>query len=138
MAIWERFATNTQLTGSGSHTNSEILHNQEDTDNFQNADIVFVDGIVTIHTDTDDLCGVRFIVAHEVLTTGDLTEDVPSPDSGMVWYSHFVARGPLVFRYRSKKTLRPQHKLWCQMWKQIGSTQTQLNVGIQLFEQLKH
>ncbi len=138
MAIWERYDQSTILASVGTHTNTEVLHNEEDTDNFQNADLVLVDGIVTIVTNDDNLVGVRFIIAHEALVDADLDENVPSPDSRMVWYSFFAARGPLIFRLKSKKTLFPQHKLWLQVWKAQGTNTTTIRTGEMVLMQLKH
>lgn len=139
MAIWERFSTENTLSTAATHTNNLLLHNQEDTDNFQNADIVLVDGILTVITDTDDLCGVRLILMHELIEDdANLDEGNPQPDSRQVWYTFFCARGPLVFRLRSKKTLWPQHKLYLQAWKEKGGTSTTIRCGILLLEQLKH
>ncbi len=138
MPIWERYDKTTTITSVGAHSNFELLSNEEDTDNFQNADLVLVDGILTIITNTDDLCACRLIVAHEALVTGDLTEDVPAPDSRMVWYTFYVGRGPLVFRMKSKKTVPPQNKLWLQMWKAQGGNSTIMHAGILLLMQLKH
>ncbi len=141
MAIWERYDLSNSHTTNGAHRNHEIFHNQEDTDNFQNADVVLVDGIVTLHTNGDDLLGARFIVAYEGLVDADLTEDSPTPDSGMIWYTFFFCRGPLVFRMKSKKTIPPQHKLWLQVWKTASSGATEVSeykAGMLLLEQLKH
>lgn len=138
MALWERYDQTSTLTTVGSHFNTEILYNSEDTDNFQNADLVLVDGIVTIITDTDDLCGVRFVLLPDVVASGSISMDDPDPDSRQVWYSFFCARGPLVFRLKSKKTLFPQHKLWMTVWKARGTASTVINTGEQFLMQLKH
>ncbi len=138
MALWERYQGEQSVAAVGVHANTELFHNQEDTDNFQNADIVAVDGILTVLTPDDDLIGIRLLVAHELLTSGDLTEDAPAPDSPQVWYNFFAGRGPLIFRLRSKKTVPPQHKLWVQSWKAAGSATTPVRFGIQIFWQLKH
>ncbi len=138
MAIWERYQAGHTVAAAGVHVNSELLHNFQGAENFESGDIVFVDGILTVITDTDDLCGVRLLIAHENITSGALTEDSPAPHEPGVWYSWFCARGPLVFRMRSKKTLPPEHKLWLQTWKALGSTSTICNSGILLYEQFKH
>ncbi len=138
MAIWERYQGEQSVTTVGVHANTEVFHNQEDTDNFQNADIVGVDGVLTVLTADDDLIGIRLLVCHELLTSGDLHEDDPTPDAPQVWYTFFAGRGPMVFRLRSKKTVPPQHKLWVQSWKAAGSLTTSVKFGILIYWQLKH
>ncbi len=136
--IWERYDIGHSMAGEGVHTTTELFYNKEDTDNFQNADVVVVDGIATIITDTDDLCGVRLVVAHDSIVAADIDENTPGPQTGMVYYTWYAARGPLVFRLRSKKTIPPFHKLWANTWKARGTTSTQLRAGFLLALQLKH
>ncbi len=138
MPIWERYDQRNSVTNVGDHVNTNVLTNEEDTDNFQNADLIIVDGIITILTSTDDLCGVRLVVMPEVVVTGSITEDLPTPDSRAVWYSFFCGRGPLVFRMKSKKTIPPQNKLWVTAWKAQGTSVTAIDVGLMLLLQLKH
>ncbi len=138
MPIWERYDGEGGVTAVGNHINTEVFHNEEDTDNFQNADVIIVDGILTVITDTDDLVGIRTLVCPELLTTVDLTEDNPGPHDRMVYYSWFAGRGPLVFRLRSKKTIPPEHKLWMQVWKARGTTLTDVKWGLHVFLHLKH
>ncbi len=137
MPIWERYSGENSLTAPGVHVNRELLYNKSTDEFFESAPIVFVDGILTVITDTDGLMGVRLLVATDLLTTGDLTEDEPGPGDNMVWYTWYAARGPLVFRLRSKKTLQSEHKLWIQTWNAHGPSTT-LRYGILLFEQLMH
>jgi len=138
MALWERYQGEQTLVTLGSHHNRELLYNEEDTDNFQQADLVVVDGIVTLHTDTDDLVGARLLVLHDSILTGVFNENDPSPDDPQVYYNFFIARGPLPFRLRSKKTIPPSHKLWLQLWKAAGTTSTVVRFGVQVYLQLKH
>ncbi len=138
MPIWERYHGLVTLSTAGSHVDTEIFKNEEDTDNFQSADVIIVDGILTVITDTDDLIGVRLIVAPEVMDAADLTQDSPAPHDRMVYYSWFAARGPLVFRLRSKKTIPAENKLWMQIWKASGSSSTNTRYGLHLFMHLKH
>ncbi len=138
MALWERYSTGATVTGVGDHTDVEILHNEEDTDNFQNGDIVFVDGICTIITNTDDLVLVRLLILHELINATQILPGNPGADDRSNWYQFFAARGPLVFRLKSKKTLPPQHKLWIQVTKEQGTAATDVLTGIMLFEQLVH
>lgn len=138
MPIWERYAKANTLGAQGVHANDELFLNKEDTDYFQNADVVVVDGIITVVTDTDDLVGVRLLVVNENFLDAELTEDDPTPGSPLVYYTWFAARGPLVFRLRSKKTIPVDHKLWLQTWKALGSTATIIRVGLLLLYQVKH
>ncbi len=138
MPIWERYSGGVQFITQGSHYNEQVFHNQEDTDNFQSADVIIVDGILTVNTDSDDLMGIRLLVVPELLVDGDLTEDAPAPHDRMVYYSWYAARGPLVFRLRSKKTIPPENKLWVQTWKAGGSATTQIRWGLHAFMHLKH
>ncbi len=134
---WERFSDAQNLTTAGSHTNLELFSNQPDPaaggDVLFERDVVIVDGIVTIHTDTDDLCGVRLVVAHEIIASGDISDTVPAEHDDMLYYSWFVARGPMIFRLRSKKTIHPNEKLWLTSWKENGSTATTIRTGMRLF-----
>ncbi len=138
MAVWERYDLDPVLSTQGSHSNTEVFHNEETSDNFQSADVAIVDGIITVITDTDDLVGVRLLIADEIIATGSLTEDDPEPHNNMVYYSWFAARGPLVFRLRSKRLIRPEQKLWCQVWKARGTASTTIRVGLHLLFVVKH
>ncbi len=138
MPVWERYDGTQTLVGVGSHINTSIFHNLQGDENFEASDVVAVDGILTVITDTDDLCGVRLLVESELIVTGDLNEDVPQPHSQEVYYSWFVARGPMVFRMRSKKTVPPEHKLWIQVWKAQGGNSTVLNWGLHVLWVVKH
>ncbi len=138
MPIWERYSFNGTLSTEGVAQNIQLFHNEEDTDNFQNAPVIVLDGIVTVLTDTDDLCGVRLLIAHELLLTGDLTYGNPGPSDEMNYYQWFCGRGPLVFRLRSQKTIHPQYKLWAQIWKEKGTTSTVLRGGLLAYMHLKH
>ncbi len=138
MPIWERYSVDNTLVAAGSIVNDQLFHNEEDTDNFQSADVIIVDGIVTVITTTDNLVGVRLVIAHEIMVSGDLTQFQPAPHDRMVYYSWFCARGPLVFRLRSKKTIPPENKLWLQTWKEKGALSTEVKVGVHMFLHLKH
>ncbi len=136
MPIWEKYSGSATLSTQFTNLTTEVLHNEEDTDNFQNADLVFVDGILTLNTNGDDLFLVRLILAHELMSSADAA-NVNFDDNGN-WYQFFASRGPLVFRLRSKKTLHPQHKLWMSIIKENGNTSETLRWGLMIFEQLKH
>ncbi len=138
MAIWERYDQVSNLLNVGDHVNTQLFHNQATSDNFQSADIVVVDGIVTVLTNTDDLVGVRLLVVDEGLVDADLTEDDPAPHHHSVYYSWFCGRGPLVFRLRAKRTIPPEHKLWLQAWKAQGGSQSAVRTGEHFYMQLKH
>ncbi len=138
MPVWERYHNTFTLTTAGTHGNIELFHNFQADENFESSDVVIVDGILTVHTDTDDLMGLRLLIVPEEILTATLTEDVPQPHNDMVYYSWFAARGPMVFRLRSKRTVPPEHKLWMQGWKAVGSTSTILSFGIHLLFVVKH
>lgn len=139
MPVWERYSAGATLTMEAESQNTEIFHNEPDPSTyFQAADVVGVDGIVTVSTDTPNLVGVRLLVLPEVLSTGSITKDAPAPDDSAVWYSWFCANGPLVFRLRSKKTVPNNYKVWLQIWKEGGNTATVIRVGLQLLWVMKH
>ncbi len=133
MAEWIRGSIHDSLGAAGAHVNTEEtqLHNQ--TDNiFEDSDLVIVDGFLTIMTDTDDMCGFRFVRQQEGIVAGDFSELVPAENDPAIWYSMFVGRGPLVYRLISKFTIFPQYKLWATSWKEDGSTTTILHAGYRL------
>ncbi len=139
MPVWERYDGEHTLTGTiGSHENQEIFHNFQADENFEASDVVAVDGILTIITDTDDLCGVRLVVAPEEMVTTDIDEDIPQPHNKMIWYSFYAGRGPMVFRLRSKKTVSPEHKLWITSWKAHAGVATEVRWGLHVLWVVKH
>ncbi len=140
MPVWERYDGAAVVTNQGDHINQEVFANAQADENFEASDVVGVDGILTVITDTDNLCGIRLLVVPEELVTADLTEDVPQPHNRMVWYSFYAARGPMVFRLRSKKTVPPEHKLWIQSWKAAngGTSATVLRWGLHVLWVVKH
>ncbi len=138
MPVWERYDGESSITAEGIHSNTQIFANAQGDENFEASDVVGVDGILTVITDSDNLCGVRLIVAPEEMGTADLTEDVPQPHNRMVWYSWFVARGPMVFRLRSKKTVHPEHRLWITVWKARGTDVTLVRWGLHVLWVVKH
>ncbi len=105
MAQWIRKSETQTLGAAGADATTELLNHQEGEINAE-GDLVIVDGIVTVVTNSDDLCGVRLLVVPELLDSSDFNENVPESWNDMVYYSWFVARGPLVFRSSSpSKTL---------------------------------
>lgn len=140
MPVWERYDGAATLTAQGDHLVTEVFHNFQADENFEASDVVAVDGIFTAITNTDNLCGVRLIVAPEEMTAADMNEDVPQPHSGLVWYQWYVARGPMVFRLRSKRTVPPEHKLWVIQWKSAngGTDATLLRWGLRMLWVVKH
>ncbi len=135
MPVWERYHGSSDFTTPNS-SNRLLLLNEEDTDNFQNADLVIVDGIMTFVTNTDDLCGARLLIA----PVGDdpTDENTPSTNHWQHYYTWFFARGPVIHRLRSKRTIPPHHNLWLQTVKFDGSNATHLSFGAQLLLVLKH
>lgn len=138
MPVWERYDGANTVSAAGDHANNEVFHNFQADENFEASDVVIVDGIVTFITNTDDLCAARLLIVPEEILTATLTEDVPQPHNDMVYYSWYVARGPMVFRLRSKRTIPPEHKLWIQLWKANGSTSTSIRWGMHLLFVVKH
>ncbi len=134
---WERFSKTSTLTTVGLHSNSELFHNAghpaSGGDNLVQRDVVIVDGIVTIHSDTDALIGTRLVVANELIVDGDLSDTIPEEHSDMIYYSWFTARGPSYFRLRSKKSIHPEEKLWLTIWKEQEATSTIVHAGLRLF-----
>ncbi len=129
-ALWEQFDGDAQLTAQGTVVTTEIYHNEVDDHVFASAPITVVDGIMTFITDTDDLFSAHLLVAPEIMTAGDVAT-IPRHGREM-WYSWFVARGPLVFRLRSKRTIHPEQKLWMHIVKQRGGTASALRWGFQM------
>ncbi len=138
MSVWERYHNRVSVTAAGDHVNEQVFFNQQADENFEASDVIAVDGILTILTDTDDLVGIRLLVAPQQMLTSDLTEDSPAPHNRMVWYSFFAGRGPMVFRLRSKKTVHPSHKLWIQVWKATGASVTLVSWGFHVLWVVKH
>ncbi len=138
MSVWERYDGTATVAAQGDHLSSEIFANAQADENFEASDVVIVDGIFTCLTNTDDLCGVRLVVAPEEMVAGDINEDVPQPHSPLIYYQWYVGRGPMVFRLRSKKTVPPEHKLWVVQWKARGTTSTVMNWGLRVLFVVKH
>lgn len=138
MPVWERYHGGDTLVAEETHINTELFANAQADENFEASDVVGVDGILTVLTDTDDLCGVRLLVVPEEMLTATMDENVPQPHNRMIWYSWFASRGPMVFRLRSKKTIPPEHKLWIQTWKASGTTSTVLRYGLHVLWVVKH
>ncbi len=137
MAIWQRFSQTATITAVSNHANAELLSNAEESDTFESRDLVVVDGIIVVLSDTDDLCGFRLLVAENTIVTGDLTDTTPDPFSDLVYYSWFFGRGPMVFRLRSKRTIPVNYKLWGQLWKEQGANSTIMHAGMHLYVQQK-
>ncbi len=144
MLVWDRFEGDfgTTFATEGSNDAEELISNQgiEGVGGGLNVptDLVIVDGILTVVTTTDDLMGVRLIVAPENLILTDFTSTDPAPHDPMVWYSWYCARGPLVFRLRSKRTIKPEHKLWIQAWKASGTASSVIHFGLLAAFVVKH
>ncbi len=135
MAFKQTYSGSFSLTAQGTHVNQEIISNQSSAEPWDDHDLTIVDGQLTVIGDTDDLVGIRFILAHEDVVDGDLDDTDPSAEDPQVWYSFWSARGPLVFRLISKKTIHPEQKMWIQVWKGQGSTATITSWGLNLMIQ---
>ncbi len=138
MPIWQRFTETAPITTVGNSTEIELLHNQVSDDVHLSGNLVIVDGIITVVSDTDDLFGLRLLIEDESVVAADLTEDSPEAHSPHVYYSWFCCRGPLIFRLRSKKTIPPEHKLWFQAWKAQGGNASNLHFGAHLYIHYMH
>ncbi len=126
-ALWEEYDQTSTLVAVGTVNTQLIFHNQVTDNIFQSAPITIVDGIVTIITDTDDLCRVRLAIAHESMSNTQI-EAMGAHES--LWYYRWgCARGPLVFRLRSKKTIHPEFKLHIFMQKLQGTNSTRIHAA---------
>ncbi len=121
MAEWFRISRDDSITNVGDHVTSEInsLHNQM-VNLWEDSDLVIVDGIVTINVDTDNIMGVRFLVASEDHVIGDFTDTFPQENSSQIYYSFFTGKGSHIFRFRSDKTIPPQYTFFVTTWKESG------------------
>ncbi len=122
MPFKDRFDGEFIGTAIGDHGNFEVIHNDAPTDVWEAHSLTIVDLSLTVMSNGDDLFGVRLLApVSELLLSGDLTELNPKPEDPMVWYSWYFARGPLVFRTRTKRTIHPEFSLWCRCGKHRGS-----------------
>ncbi len=137
MPVWEQYSTAHSLSGVGAFTNVSKLTNLEDTDNFQNASLFIVDGIVTVITNSDDLVAVRLYVATNLLVSADLDPSVIGRSSPLIYYEFHCARGPLVFRLRSKKEVRTADTLWISAIKLQGTITTAVYVAVQVLLEIE-
>ncbi len=129
-ALWESFSFTHSLSTQGTNTQSEVFHNEVDDHIFASAPITFVDGIVTLATNGDDLFQSRLIIAHELLTGAEVgAMQLHEPGN---WYRWHITRGPIVFRLRSKRTIPSEHKLWLATQKVQGSIAENVRCGITL------
>ncbi len=135
MAFKDTSAGSGTVTAVNDVVNVEVLDNQASAEPWDDHDFTVVDGQLTVITNTDDVCGIRLIVAQETIVTGDLTATSPVASDDMVWYNWYCARGPLVFRMVSKRTIHPEFSLWVQMYKANGTTATAIRFGLNLMIQ---
>jgi len=126
-ALWEEYDQTATLAATGTKSTQEIFHNEVDDHVFASAPITIVDGIVTIITNGDELFKVRLGIFPELYAVADI-EATLAFDSQW-YYRWFVARGPLVFRLRSKRTIMPEHKLWVNIEKRQGAASAILHMG---------
>ncbi len=130
MALKLRFDNAANVTAAGDHLNFLFFTETRQTDEWEDMPVTIVDGILTVITDTDDLCGIRLLApVPDLIVSGDINEDNPVPDDPMVWYSWYCARGPLVYRVNTKRTLRPGSGAWIQVWKANGGVSTTVRFG---------
>ncbi len=134
MPVWTRHRETSVLSTAGTHDNKELIHNNPTTANpWEASRLVVVDGFVTLHTDTDDFCGARFVVMDENIVDADFDENAPEDPDDAIYYSFWAVRGPQVYRLNSAKTIFPNEKLWLTVWKDSGSTSTTIHCGMRLF-----
>ncbi len=127
-ALWEDYSKTVNIATLNGQGALELFHNEVDDHVFASAPITIVDGIVTVHTNTDDMFRVKLIVAHELFASADV--NALGSHESQNWYRWFCVRGPLVFRLRSKRTIESEHKLWIQWTKVQGSTASDCHVGM--------
>ncbi len=110
----------------GVDTAVMIFQNQADP----GLDRTVVDGYVTIITDTDDLCQVRLYgPVPNFANSSDFTFNIPDRREQIFWYNFNCARGPMVFRVRSKRTLSPEQEIWMMGAKLQGTSTTNVRVA---------
>ncbi len=115
-------------TAQTQDTPSELFQNDLEPIN----DRTIVDGYVTIITDTDDLCQVRlFAPCPNFTVAADLGFAIPDRRDPISWYWFNCARGPLIFRIRSKRTFGAQQELWMTGNKLRAVNVTNIHVGWQ-------
>ncbi len=142
MPIWEDYnkqATATVAVLATARSWQTILVNDSDAaEVFLSGDIVFIDGIFTVHTNGDDLWEVMFVIARSDETTTTL--NAMARYNMNVWYYFHVARGPLPFRARSKKTLPVGHTLFMSTRKvqSVADASETIMIGINLMEVFVH
>ncbi len=130
--LWEEYSKTITLTTVGSRDSQEVFHNEVDDHIFASAPITIVDGIVTIMSDLGtDMSNIKLGIFPELYTSTDV-EGVAAHDSQW-WYKWYVQGGPLVFRLRSKRTIRPEHKLWISGTKSLATNTTTVNCGMEFF-----
>ncbi len=136
--LWTEYSTTDSISAVGAEVLTELYQNAVTDEKDQGGDVVIVDGLICIHSNTDDLMGVRLIVAHGGLVSADLDLSSLLRREDLIFYNWHTARGPSYFRLRSKKAIAPQYKLWSHTYKLRGTSATQINVGYQLATVYKH
>ncbi len=133
MPVWERNSISNAISTQGNSAENEVLHNEVTGGELEYLapDLTVVDGLITVHTDSDDLVRVQLVIAHELVTSADLASGTPSENDPMLWYSWYTSRGPAFFRTRTKRRVPREHKLWIQTVKEQGATSTAIHVGYQ-------
>ncbi len=128
MSEWREFSHQFDLTTvQTADTPVEVFQNDDDPA----LDRTLVDGYVTIITDTDDLCQVALYAPCPNFTVAsDLTFAVPNRNEPIFWYSMNCARGPMVFRLRSKRTFGPEQEFWMNAKKLRGGIASSIKVGL--------
>lgn len=135
--IWDSYVVQDTIATAAGWQATELFHNDSDEPNiFASGTVMLVDGIVTTITDSDDMCEVILAVAHEDIVQADF--QAMQRHELDHWYSFAVARGPMVFRLRSKKAVPPGYRLWCLQEKIIGTASTVINTSVRIGQVFTH
>ncbi len=126
MASWEEGGFQMVVsTASSAATAVELWQNNDEP--FHNRTIV--DGFLAVVTDQDEMCVVKLIgPVPDFAIAADFGFRVPERSEPISWYSFPAARGPLIYRIRSKRTVGPKEEIWAITEKIVASASTIVNV----------
>ncbi len=68
--------------------------------------------IVAGNSDADDPYVARIFVAPEITVQSDMDFNTPEDDSPLIWGVFYIARGPVVYDIRSKRSLNAGGDVW--------------------------
>ncbi len=119
--FWVKDTQSATRTGVGLDVNVEIYHNNSaHSSTTRKFTATVVDRHVMCISDTDDVFEMRWLVLHESFPTP--TTATPDDQDESVRGIFPWARGPVFFNPRAKISVPPDHKLYLQVNKTIGST----------------